>query len=243
MSDRKVALVTGASRGIGRAVAHNLAKNGYIVVGSATTQNGVECINEYLAKFGGRGIMLDVNNQTNIEQVINDIVNAEGVITILVNNAGITKDNLLMRMKEDDWDIVINTNLKAVFSLAKAVIRGMTKVRFGRIINISSVVGYIGNAGQINYAAAKGGMIALTKSLAKEFGSRNITANCVAPGFIQTEMTDNLPEEIKNYYINNIPLGRFGQVDDVANAVNFLASDGAGYITGSTIHVNGGMYT
>ena len=219
-----------------------MAKNGITVIGTATSESGAEAITEYLKEFGGRGVALNVNDKANIDAVVKDIAATEGDLTILVNNAGITKDGLLMRMKEEDWDDVLDTNLKSVFLLVKAAIRGMTKAKFGRIINVASVVGFMGNAGQVNYSAAKGGMIAMTKSLAKEFGSRNVTANCVAPGFIQTDMTDKLPEDVRDAYIKNIPLGRFGQVEDIANAVKYLASDEAGYVTGSTIHVNGGMY-
>lgn len=239
---KKIALVTGASRGIGRSIATTLAKNGITVIGTATSESGADAITEYLKEFGGRGVALNVNDKANIDAVVKDIALNDGDITILVNNAGITKDGLLMRMKEEDWDDVLDTNLKSVFLLVKAAIRGMTKAKFGRIINVASVVGFMGNAGQVNYSAAKGGMIAMTKSLAKEFGSRNVTANCVAPGFIQTDMTDKLPEDVRDAYIKNIPLGRFGQVEDIANAVKYLASDEAGYVTGSTIHVNGGMY-
>lgn len=239
---KKIALVTGASRGIGRSIATTLAKNGITVIGTATSDSGAEAITEYLKEFGGRGVALNVNDKANIDAVVKDIALKDGDITILVNNAGITKDGLLMRMKEEDWDEVLDTNLKSVFLLVKAAIRGMTKAKFGRIINVASVVGFMGNAGQVNYSAAKGGMIAMTKSLAKEFGSRNVTANCVAPGFIQTDMTNKLPEDVRDAYIKNIPLGRFGQVEDIANAVKYLASDEAGYVTGSTIHVNGGMY-
>jgi 3-oxoacyl-[acyl-carrier protein] reductase len=239
---KKIALVTGASRGIGRSIATTLAKNGITVIGTATSESGAEAITEYLKELGGRGVALNVNDKANIDAVVKDIAATEGDLTILVNNAGITKDGLLMRMKEEDWDEVLDTNLKSVFLLVKAAIRGMTKAKFGRIINVASVVGFMGNAGQVNYSAAKGGMIAMTKSLAKEFGSRNVTANCVAPGFIQTDMTDKLPEDVRDAYIKNIPLGRFGQVEDIANAVKYLASDEAGYVTGSTIHVNGGMY-
>ncbi len=239
---KKVALVTGATRGIGRAIALALLSAGYRVIGTATSSAGAATITEYLGEGCGRGVVLDVNNKENIEAVIKDIAMHEGDIAVLVNNAGITKDGLLLRMKEDDWDSVLDTNLKSVFWLVKAVIRGMSKARFGRIINVASVVGFMGNSGQINYSAAKGGMIAMTKSIAKEFGSRNITANCVAPGFIQTDMTDKLPDELKEHYIKNIPLGRFGEVEDIANAVKYLASNDAGYVTGSTIHVNGGLY-
>lgn len=239
---KKVALVTGASRGIGKSIALTLAKSGVTVIGTATSEDGAVAITNYLQEFGGRGIALDVNNKDNIDAVIKNIAENDGDVTILVNNAGITKDGLLMRMKEEDWDAVLDTNLKSVFLLVKAAIRGMTKAKFGRIINVASVVGFMGNPGQVNYSAAKGGMIAMTKSMAKEFGSRNITANCVAPGFIQTDMTDRLPEDVKDAYIKNIPLARFGQVEDIANAVKYLASDEAGYVTGSTIHVNGGLY-
>lgn len=239
---KKIALVTGASRGIGRSIAMTLAQSGITVIGTATSESGAEAITAYLKEFGGRGIALNVNDKDNIDAVVKDIASNEGDLTILVNNAGITKDGLLMRMKEEDWDSVLDTNLKSVFLLVKAAIRGMTKAKFGRIINVASVVGFMGNPGQVNYSAAKGGMIAMTKSLAKEFGSRNVTANCVAPGFIQTDMTDKLPEEVRDSYIKNIPLGRFGQVEDIANAVKYLASDEAGYVTGSTIHVNGGLY-
>ncbi|RTL01682.1 MAG: 3-oxoacyl-ACP reductase FabG [Proteobacteria bacterium] len=239
---KKVALVTGASRGIGKSIALTLAKSGVTVIGTATSEDGAVAITNYLQEFGGRGIALDVNSKDNIDAVIKNIAENDGDVTILVNNAGITKDGLLMRMKEEDWDAVLDTNLKSVFLLVKAAIRGMTKAKFGRIINVASVVGFMGNPGQVNYSAAKGGMIAMTKSMAKEFGSRNITANCVAPGFIQTDMTDRLPEDVKEAYIKNIPLARFGQVEDIANAVKYLASDEAGYVTGSTIHVNGGLY-
>jgi 3-oxoacyl-[acyl-carrier protein] reductase len=239
---KKIALVTGASRGIGKAIALTLAAAGITVVATATNQESADEISAYLKDFGGRGIVLNVTDRENIDAVIKNIAEKEGDITILVNNAGITKDGLLMRMKEEDWDAVLDTNLKSVFLMVKATIRGMTKAKFGRIINIASVVGFMGNPGQINYSAAKGGMITMTKSIAKEFGSRNITANCIAPGFIQTDMTDRLPEDVKEAYIKAIPLGRFGQVEDIANAVKYLASDEAGYVTGSTLHVNGGMY-
>jgi len=243
MSDiKKVALVTGASRGIGKSIALTLAKSGIVVIGTATSEGGAAAISDYLKEFGGRGIALNVNDKESIDAVVKNIAENEGDITILVNNAGITKDTLLLRMKEEDWDAVLDTNLKSVFLLVKATIRGMTKAQFGRIINIASVIGFMGNPGQLNYSAAKGGMIAMTKSLAKEFGSRNITANCVAPGFIQTDMTDKLSEEVKTAYIKAIPLGRLGQPEDIANAVKYLASDEAGYVTGTTIHVNGGMY-
>jgi 3-oxoacyl-[acyl-carrier protein] reductase len=243
MSDiKKVALVTGASRGIGKSIALTLARSGITVIGTATSDAGAAAITDYLTEFGGRGIALNVNDKESIDSVVKNIAENEGDVTILVNNAGITKDTLLLRMKEEDWDAVLDTNLKSVFLLVKATIRGMTKAQFGRIINIASVIGFMGNPGQLNYSAAKGGMIAMTKSLAKEFGSRNITANCVAPGFIQTDMTDKLSEDVKAAYIKAIPLGRLGQPEDIANAVKYLASDDASYVTGSTIHVNGGMY-
>lgn len=243
MSDiKKVALVTGASRGIGKSIALTLARSGITVIGTATSDAGAAAITDYLTEFGGRGVALNVNDKESIDSVVKNIAENEGDVTILVNNAGITKDTLLLRMKEEDWDAVLDTNLKSVFLLVKATIRGMTKAQFGRIINIASVIGFMGNPGQLNYSAAKGGMIAMTKSLAKEFGSRNITANCVAPGFIQTDMTDKLSEDVKAAYIKAIPLGRLGQPEDIANAVKYLASDDASYVTGSTIHVNGGMY-
>lgn len=239
---KKVALVTGASRGIGKSIALTLAKAGVMVIGTATSEGGAVAISDYLKEFGGRGIALNVNEKDSIDAVVKNIAENEGDITILVNNAGITKDTLLLRMKEEDWDAVLDTNLKSVFLLVKATIRGMTKAQFGRIINIASVIGFMGNPGQLNYSAAKGGMIAMTKSLAKEFGSRNITANCVAPGFIQTDMTDRLSDDVKAAYVKGIPLGRLGQPEDIANAVKYLASDEASYVTGTTLHVNGGMY-
>ena len=239
---KKIALVTGANRGIGKSIALTLAKAGVTVIATATVQESADEITAFLSEFGGRGVVLDVTNKENIDAVVKDIAAKDGDVTILVNNAGITKDGLLMRMKDEDWDAVIDTNLKSVFLMVKATIRGMTKAKFGRIINIASVVGFTGNPGQVNYSAAKGGMITMTKSLAREFGSRNITANCIAPGFIQTDMTDRLPEEVKDAYIKAIPLARFGQVEDIANAVKYLASDDASYVTGTTLHVNGGMY-
>lgn len=239
---KKIALVTGATRGIGRAIALALAKNGSIVIGSATTTAGVDNINECLKPYNGSGILLNIADKDSIEQAIATINQRYGDITILVNNAGITKDGLLMRMKEEQWDEVINTNLKSVFLLAKAVVRGMMKVRFGRIINITSVVAFMGNPGQSNYCSSKAGMVSFTKSLAKEVGSRNITVNCVSPGFIATDMTDKLSLEQKDAYLKTVPLERFGTVEDIAAAVKFLASDEASYITGTTLHVNGGLY-
>lgn len=239
---KKIALVTGATRGIGKAIALVLAKNGITVIGTATTEDGASKINSYLQEFGGEGYILNVVDKDGVDNVVEQISAKYGDITILVNNAGITKDTLFLRMKEEDWDDVIDTNLKSVFLLTKAIIRGMTKARFGRIVNITSVVGFMGNPGQVNYASSKAGMVAFSQSLAKEFGSRNITVNCVAPGFIATDMTDKLSADVTDAYIKNIPLGRLGSVDDIANSVKFLVSDDASYITGSTIHVNGGMY-
>jgi 3-oxoacyl-[acyl-carrier protein] reductase len=239
----KVALVTGASRGIGASIAVELAKNNMLVIGTATSDKGVGAIEENfkLNKQNGIGLVLDVNDNKSIESLINHVEENYGSISILVNNAGITKDTLLMKMKDEDWDEVMNTNLKSVFKLSQSVIRKMMKNRYGRIINISSVVGHSGNAGQTNYTAAKAGMSGFTKSLAQEVGSRGITVNCVAPGFIDTEMTRSLPEEYKNQLISKIPLGKLGSPNDIANAVAFLASENASYITGETLHINGGM--
>lgn len=240
----QVALVTGASRGIGAAIAQALGKQGAIVIGTATTQNGADQITAALQQAGvkGAGLALDVNDSAQVEAVLKEIADKFGEIAILVNNAGVTRDTLLMRMKEEDWDTVISTNLKSVFRMSQAVLRPMMKARFGRIINISSVVGHSGNAGQTNYCAAKAGMTGFTKSLAQEVGSRGITVNCVAPGFIDTDMTKDLPEEQRNRLLQQIPLGRLGQAEDIAAAVAFLASASAGYISGETLHVNGGMY-
>lgn len=240
----QVALVTGASRGIGAAIAKTLGKQGATVIGTATTQNGADQITASLQQAGvkGAGMALDVNDAVQVEAVLKEISEKFGEIAILVNNAGVTRDTLLMRMKEEDWDLVMSTNLKSVFRLSQAVLRPMMKARYGRIINISSVVGHSGNAGQTNYSAAKAGMTGFTKSLAQEVGSRGITVNCVAPGFIDTDMTRELPEEQRNRLLQQIPLGRLGQVDDIAAAVAFLASPTAGYISGETLHVNGGMY-
>ncbi len=239
---KKVTLVTGATRGIGKAIAISLAKAGHAVIGTATTEAGTATINEYLKSFGGEGVVLNVTNKESIDKVIADITSRHGDITVLVNNAGITKDGLFLRMKEEDWDQVMDTNLKAVFLLSKAVIRGMTKARFGRIVNISSVAGFMGNPGQVNYSSSKAAVVAFSKSLSKELGSRNITVNCVAPGFIETDMTEVLTEDAKSAYLQAIPLNRFGHVEDIANSVKFLVEDTGGYITGSTIHVNGGLY-
>ena len=240
----QIALVTGASQGIGAAILLALAKQGATVIGTATTESGAANINANLAAAGvlGRGVVLEVRDETQINAVIALIEKEYGSVSILVNNAGITRDNLAMRMKDDDWDAVIDTNLKAVFRISRAVMRGMMKARAGRIINISSVVGHAGNPGQANYCAAKAGLAGMTRSLARELGSRNITVNCVAPGFIDTRMTQALEEKQRETLAAGIPLGRFGSPEDVAAAVGFLASPEAGYITGTTIHVNGGMY-
>ncbi len=240
---RQVALVTGASRGIGRAIALALAAKGYVVIGTATSEVGAGAISEALAGHpGSRGLCLNVNDASGVEAAIDGIVKADGGLHVLVNNAGITRDGLSMRMKDDDWDAVIDTNLKAVFRTSRAVMRVMMKQRYGRIINITSVVGASGNAGQANYAAAKAGVAGMTRSLARELGSRGITVNCVAPGFIDTDMTKTLTETQVSALTAQIPLGRLGRVDDVAHAVAFLASKEAGYITGSELHVNGGMF-
>lgn len=238
---KSIALVTGASRGIGKAIAERLAKDGFFVVGTATTDNGADAISGYLGE-NGKGLKLDVGNNESVEAVMKAVTDTYGAPTVLVNNAGITRDNLLMRMKDQEWDDIINTNLTSVFRMSKAVMRNMMKAKTGRIINISSVVGATGNAGQANYAAAKAGIIGFTKSMAKEVGSRNITVNTVAPGFIDTDMTKELPEDIKNTLLANIPLGRLGAAEEIAHAVAFLASEHASYITGETLHVNGGMF-
>jgi 3-oxoacyl-[acyl-carrier protein] reductase len=240
----QIALVTGASRGIGAAIAQTLGKEGATVIGTATSDGGAENINAALKEAGinGMGIALDVNNSAQIEAVLAEISAKFGDVTILVNNAGITRDTLLMRMKDEDWDAVISTNLTSVYRMSQSVLRPMMKARTGRIISISSVVGHMGNAGQANYAAAKAGMAGFTKSLASELGSRNITVNCVAPGFIETDMTAELPEAIKTKMLERVPLGRLGNVNEIAATVAFLASPSAAYITGETIHVNGGMY-
>ncbi|MCZ7564319.1 MAG: 3-oxoacyl-ACP reductase FabG [Burkholderiales bacterium] len=244
MLDGQVALVTGASRGIGAAIARALGATGAVVVGTATSEAGARTVGEALAQAGarGRGAVLDVTDATGIDRVLGEIEAEYGTVSILVNNAGITQDNLLLRMKDAEWDAVIDTNLKSVFRLSRAVLRGMMKARVGRIINITSVVGASGNPGQANYAAAKAGIAGLTRALAREIGSRGITVNCVAPGFVDTDMTRALPESARNALLAQIPLGRLGRPDDVAAAVVFLASPGAAYVTGATLHVNGGMY-
>ncbi len=238
---KQIALITGASRGIGRAIAERLADDGFFVIGTATSDAGAESISAYLGD-NGKGMKLDVADSESVATVIKTINDDFGAPTVLVNNAGITRDNLLMRMKDDEWDDIINTNLTSVFRMSKAVLRGMMKVKTGRIINISSVVGSTGNAGQANYAAAKAGMIGFTKSMAKEVGSRNITVNTVAPGFIDTDMTRELNDEVKTALLSSIPLSRLGEAKEIAHAVAFLASAGASYITGETLHVNGGMF-
>ena len=238
----EIALVTGASRGIGKAIAEQLASQGATVIGTATSDAGADNISAYLNDVGGKGMCLNVTDTDSVAAVIKAITEEFGDVSILVNNAGITKDNLLMMMKEDQWDDIINTNLTSIYRLSKAVIRKMMKARKGRIINIASVVGMTGNPGQTNYSATKAGMLGFTKSLAREIGSRNITVNCVAPGFIDTDMTKELPEEQRKALISQIPLGRLGDPADIAAAVGFLAAPAAAYITGETINVNGGMY-
>lgn len=236
----QVALVTGASRGIGKSIAAALAAAGATVVGTATSESGAAGITDALGGKG-RGVVLNIADADSIAAALKDIQGNEGAPTILVNNAGITRDNLLMRMKDDEWDDVISTNLSGVFRLCKGCLRGMMKARGGRIINIASVIGVMGNAGQSNYAAAKAGIIGFTKSLAREIGSRNVTVNVVAPGFIDTDMTRVLPEDQREAMLGQVPLGRLGEGEDIANAVLFLASPAAAYVTGETLHVNGGM--
>lgn len=238
----KVALVTGASRGIGASIAEQLAQAGAVVIGTATSDSGAAAINERLVPLGGAGMRLDVTDSAQIDAVLAEIESRFGAVAVLVNNAGITRDTLLMRMKDDDWSAIIDTNLTSVFRLSQKVLRGMTKARWGRIISIASVVGSMGNAGQTNYAAAKAGLMGFSKSLAREVGARNITVNVVAPGFIDTDMTRDLPEAHKTALLANVPLGRLGDPAEIAGCVRFLASDDAAYVTGHTLHVNGGMY-
>ena len=245
MLDGKLVLVTGASRGIGKAIALTLGGAGATVIGTATSESGADNVSKVFTdnKVSGKGIKLDVTDNEQISGLVKTVNEDFGSIDILINNAGITRDNILLRMKEDEWEDIINTNLSSIYKMSKSVLRGMIKSRYGRIISITSVVGAMGNAGQSNYAAAKAGMIGFTKSLAREVGVRNITVNAIAPGFIETDMTDSLPEEQKKALASQIPLGRLGTAEEVANAVLFLAGDGGSYITGQTLHVNGGMYT
>lgn len=242
--DKQVAIVTGASRGIGRAIALELARRGAMVIGTATTEAGAEGIGAAFKQAGleGRGAVLNVNDATAVDALVESTLKEFGELNVLVNNAGITQDQLAMRMKDDEWDAVIDTNLKAVFRLSRAVLRPMMKARGGRIVNITSVVGSAGNPGQVNYAAAKAGVAGMTRALAREIGSRGITVNCVAPGFIDTDMTKVLPQEQQTALKTQIPLGRLGSPEDIAHAVAFLASPQAGYITGTTLHVSGGMF-
>lgn len=242
--ENEIAFVTGASRGIGQSIALELAAEGATVIGTATSEKGAQAITDYLKQHGGKGVgmVLDVTDQASVEQTVAALEKDYGTPGILVNNAGITRDNLLMRMKEDEWDAIIQTNLTSLFRVTKACLRSMMKARKGRIISIASVVGVSGNAGQTNYAAAKAGVIGFSKSLAREVGSRGITVNVVAPGFIDTDMTRELPEAQRNALLGQIPLSRLGQPEEIAKAVAFLASPGAAYITGETLHVNGGMY-
>jgi len=245
MLDGKIALVTGASRGIGKAIALTLGGAGATVIGTATSEVGAENISKMLVdnKILGRGFVLDVTDNNQISSLGESIKNDFGSVDILVNNAGITRDNILIRMKEDEWEDIINTNLSSIYKMSKSALRGMIKKRSGRIISITSVVGATGNAGQSNYAAAKAGIIGFTKSLAREVGVRGITVNAIAPGFIQTDMTDSLPDDQKEALASQIPMGRLGTPDEIAQAALFLASDGGSYITGQTLHVNGGMYS
>jgi len=242
--ENKVALVTGASRGIGKAIALQLAADGYLVVGTATTDGGADKISAYLEEAGnkGSGMQLNVADEESVAAVVKAISSDFGAPLVLVNNAGITRDNLLMRMKNDEWNDVVNTNLNALYRVSKACLRGMTKARWGRIVNITSVVGSMGNIGQSNYAATKAGAEGFSRALARELGSRSVTVNCVAPGFIDTDMTRELSEEQRELMLGQIPLGRLGTAEEIAALVSFLCSDAAAYITGETLHINGGMY-
>lgn len=241
-TESRVALVTGATRGIGKAIAQELAKAGHKVVGTATSDAGADTISTHLAEWGGMGIRLDVSDSEAVKAAVVMITERYGAPTILVNNAGITRDNLMMRMKDDEWADVIGTNLSPLFTVSKACLRGMTKARWGRIVNISSVVAQMGNAGQANYAASKAGAEGMSRAMAKELGSRAVTVNCVAPGFIDTDMTKVLTDDQRSLMLGQIPLGRLGEPEEIARVVAFLASDSGAYITGETIHVNGGMY-
>lgn len=241
-TESRVALVTGATRGIGKAIAQELARAGHTVIGTATSDAGAETITSHLSEWGGVGKRLDVSDSEAVKAAIGEITEEHGAPTILVNNAGITRDNLMMRMKDEEWADVIGTNLNSLFTVSKACLRGMTKARWGRIINISSVVGQMGNAGQANYAASKAGAEGMSRAMAKELGSRAVTVNCVAPGFIDTDMTKVLTDDQKSLMLGQIPLGRLGEPEEIAKVVAFLASDSGAYITGETIHVNGGMY-
>jgi 3-oxoacyl-[acyl-carrier protein] reductase len=241
-TESRIALVTGATRGIGKAIAQELGKAGRTVVGTATSDAGADTISTHLAEWGGMGIRLDVSDSEAVKAAVVMITERYGAPTILVNNAGITRDNLMMRMKDDEWADVIGTNLSPLFTVSKACLRGMTKARWGRIINISSVVAQMGNAGQANYAASKAGAEGMTRAMAKELGSRAVTVNCVAPGFIDTDMTKVLTDDQRSLMLGQIPLGRLGEPEEIAKVVAFLASDSGAYITGETIHVNGGMY-
>ncbi|MGH8761913.1 MAG: 3-oxoacyl-ACP reductase FabG [Nitrosospira sp.] len=244
MLENQLALITGASRGIGQAIALELGRKGATIVGTATTEDGARIIGRYLEEAGikGAGMALNVNTPTQIESVLKAVHERFGDIAILVNNAGITRDNLLIRMKDEEWDEIMETDLKSVFRLSRAVLRAMMKARYGRIVNISSVVGATGNMGQSNYAAAKAGIFGFSKSLAREVGGRNITVNCIAPGFVETDMTRSLNDNQRRSLLQQVPMGRLGRPDDVASAVAFIASPAAAYITGATLHVNGGMY-
>ena len=245
MLDRKLVLVTGASRGIGQAIALTLGAAGATVVGTATSENGAKAITKQFSehKINGQGMILNVTDDNNIAELMKNINEKYDTVDILINNAGITRDNILIRMKQEEWDEIIDTNLASVFKMSKAVLRGMMKKKAGRIVSITSVVGAMGNSGQTNYAAAKAGIMGFTKSLAREVGSRGITVNTVAPGFIQTDMTDALPEDQKEALVAQIPMARLGSVDEIAKTVLFLAGEGGSYITAQTLHVNGGMYT
>ena len=245
MLNGKIVLVTGATRGIGKAIALTLGAAGATVIGTATTESGADNISKVFAenKISGKGMKLDVTDKEQVSNLVKDIGEDFGSVDILVNNAGITRDNILLRMKEDEWEDIINTNLSSIYKMSKSVLRGMIKKRSGRIISITSVVGAMGNAGQSNYGAAKAGIIGFTKSLAREVGVRGVTVNAIAPGFIETDMTDSLPDEQKKALAGQIPMGRLGTAEEVAHAVLFLAGDGGSYITGQTLHVNGGMYT